>query len=96
MQLQKCFVDKFKADGSKKTGLCIAATHDREHGLCTAAPSIKGMSMRLMLAVRASMKFIVYTRDVKKAFIMSKMLLRLLDDCNSDNTHIITPSGISP
>ena len=66
------FVDKTKSDGSKKSRLVIAATNDNQHGLFTAAPTIKRLSIRLLLSISASMKFKIYTRDVTKAFIMSR------------------------
>jgi len=42
------FVDKIKADGSKKSRFCVAAFNDKNHGLFTAAPTVKRISIRLL------------------------------------------------
>lgn len=70
------FVDKVKSDGKKKSRLCVAAFNDKDHGLFTAAPTVKRISIRLMLSISASFGFPLATRDVKKAFVMSKTTLR--------------------
>lgn len=70
------FVDKLKADGSKRSRLCVAACNDRNHGLFTGAPTVKRMSLRLLASLSTSYGYELYTRDVTKAFVMSKTLLR--------------------
>ncbi len=70
------FVDTVKHDGRRKSRLCVAAFNDKDHGLFTAAPTVKRISIRLMLSICASFKYQLYTRDVKQAFIQSKTKLR--------------------
>lgn len=70
------FVDKIKSDGKKKSRFCVAAFNDKNHGLFTAAPTVKRISIRLMVSISASFGFSLFTRDVKKAFVMSKTSLR--------------------
>jgi len=70
------FVDKLKPDGSKRSRLCVAACNDQNHGLFTAAPTIKRISLRLLLALAVSHRLRLFTRDVTKAFVNSKTPLR--------------------
>lgn len=70
------FVDAVKPNGVKKSRLCVAAFNDKDHGLFTAAPTVKRISIRLMLSMCAMMGHQICTRDVKKAFVMSKTRLR--------------------
>jgi len=70
------FVDVTKPSGVKRSRLCVAACNDQEHGLFTAAPTIKRLSLRLLLAVTAIKEFELHTRDVTKAFVMSRTPLR--------------------
>ena len=70
------FVDKVKDNGEKRSRLCVAACNDKEHGLFTAAPTIKRISLRMFIAIAACNSFDIYTRDVTKAFVMSKTPLR--------------------
>ena len=70
------FVDKVKSSGEKRSRLCVAACNDHEHGLFTAAPTIKRFSLRVLFANAVIFKFRMLTRDITKAFAMSKTLLR--------------------
>lgn len=49
------FVDKVKSDGTKKSRFCVAAFNDKSHGLFTAAPTVKRISIRLMLSLCTAM-----------------------------------------
>ncbi len=69
------FVDKAKPDGSKRSRLCAAVYNDQDHGLFTAAPTLKRTSLRLLIGTAASLKLDTFTRDVTKAFVMSKTKL---------------------
>lgn len=71
-----CFVDKVKSDGTRKSRLCVASFADKDCGLFIPAPTVKRISIRLMVSISASYGFQSSTRDVKKAFIMSKTCLR--------------------
>ncbi len=66
------FVGKVKLNGEKRSRLCVAACNDQNHGLFTAAPTIKRLSLRLLLCVAASPGFDLTTRHVTRAFVMSK------------------------
>ena len=70
------FVDKVKDDGLNKSRLCVAAFNDKDHGLFTAAPTVKRISIRLNLALCASFGYKLCTRDVKQALVQSKTKLR--------------------
>ncbi len=70
------FVDKTKTDGTRKSRLCVAACNDQEHGLFTGAPTVKRLSMRLLLALATSYRMKLWTRDVTQAFVQSKSELR--------------------
>lgn len=70
------FVDKVKDNGTRKSRLCVAAFNDKDHGLFTAAPTVKRISIRFMMCITSSYGFDLATRDVKKAFVMSKTQLR--------------------
>lgn len=59
------FVDEEKADGSKRSRLCVAACNDQKHGLFTAAPTVERIY-----------KFNLCKRDVIKVFVNSKTYLR--------------------
>lgn len=62
------FIDTIKPSGEKRSRLCVPACNDQQHGLFT--------SLRLLIALTAIMKLKLYTRDVRKAFVMSKTPLR--------------------
>lgn len=62
------FVDKVKPSWEKRSRLC--------DGLFTAAPTIKRLSIRLLLCLATSFGFQLSTRDVTKAFSMPKTPLR--------------------
>lgn len=70
------FVDKVKSDGTKRSRLCAAACNDQEHGLFTATPTIKRISLRLLLSMSATYRLNLFTRDATKAFVNSKTKLR--------------------
>lgn len=70
------FVDKIKSDGSKKSRLCVAAFNDDQHRLFTAAPTVKRMSLRLLISLSTMYGVGLHTRDVSKAFIQSTTTLR--------------------
>lgn len=70
------FVDKVKPDGTMRSRLCVAACNDQSHGLFTASPTMKRISLRLFLTIAATEKLQMHVRDVTKAFIMSKTTLR--------------------
>lgn len=70
------FVDKLKPSGEKKSRFIVAAHSDHDHGYFVAAPTVKRISIRLLLSVCASYRFSIGTRDVKKAFVMSRTKLR--------------------
>ena len=70
------FVDLIKKDGTKKSRFCVAAFNDKEHQLFTAAPTITRKSLRLLVALCEMFGFAMYTRDIVKAFIQSKTVLR--------------------
>eukprot|EP00171_Calliarthron_tuberculosum_P022600 IDg22600t1 len=70
------FLDRIKENGEKHSRLCVAAWNDQEHGLFTAAPTIRRMSLRFFLAVCASYGFEPSSRDVIRAFLRSKTKLR--------------------
>lgn len=69
------FVDKVKADGQKKSRLCVAGSNDQDHGLLTGAATMKRLSIRLLTALSIVFGFHLFTRDVTKAFVQSKTLL---------------------
>ena len=70
------FVDKLKQDRTKRSRLLFAASNDQERGLFTAAPTMKRITLRLILSIAASYRFPVFTRDITKAFVMTKTPLR--------------------
>ena len=70
------FVNKLKDNGEKKSRLCVAAFNDKNHGLFTAAPTIKRISLRLMVSISSTYKVRLNIRDVKQAFPQSKTALR--------------------
>ncbi len=70
------FVNMVKPGGEKCSRLCVATYNDKEHGLFTAAPTIRRMSLRFLTSIVSSYGFVIYTRDIKKAFVMSKTVLR--------------------
>lgn len=70
------FVDKTKADGTKKSRLCVQAYKDKDHGLFVAAPTMQRSSMRLFCAICAMMNFDMHLRDISQAFLQSETFLR--------------------
>ena len=70
------WVDKVKENGKKKSRMCVAAFNDKDHGLFTAAPTVKRMSIRTMVSICAAYKYKLHGRDVKQAFPKSKTQLR--------------------
>lgn len=70
------FVDTMKGDGTKRPRPWVEVCNDYEHGLLTAASTIKRTLLRLLLAVAATCQVELYVRNVVKAFVMSKTVLR--------------------
>lgn len=70
------FLDKIKANGDNHSRLCAAAWNDQEHGLFTAAPTIRRISLRLLFAICAAYGYELSSRDVVRAFLRSKTKLR--------------------
>eukprot|EP00171_Calliarthron_tuberculosum_P023256 IDg23256t1 len=70
------FLDKIKNTGEKHSRLCAAAWNDQEHGLFTAAPTIRRLSLRLLFALCATYKYAPNSRDVVRAFLRAKTKLR--------------------
>lgn len=66
-------LDKVKRDGTKRPRLFIAACHDKEHGLFSAAPTMKRILLQLLLAFAVIKQSSVQVRDVTKVFIMSRI-----------------------
>lgn len=65
-----------KPDVTKLSRLCVANCYYLEHSLSTAALAIRCISHRLLLAVTIIGKLDVFMRDVKKAFVISKSVMR--------------------
>lgn len=70
------FVDKIKPSGVRKSRFCVAAFNDKDHGLFTAAPTIKRISLRLILCMSSMCRLQTYTRDISQAFVKSQTTLR--------------------
>lgn len=70
------FFDKIKADGAAKSRLCVAACSDNEHDPMTGAPTVKRLTIRLLIAIGVSYGLKLFTRDVAKAFVQSHTTLR--------------------
>lgn len=69
------FVDYVKYNGTKISRLCIATYKDHGHSLFTAAPTIKGISLRLLLAISTTEKLPLPAQAVMEVFLVSKTLL---------------------
>lgn len=72
------FVDKLKVDGTKRSRLCVAARNDHNHGLFTAAPTMRPISLRLLLSIAVAERIELHLRDIGKAFVMLRTPLRRL------------------
>lgn len=67
-------VEKFEADGRKRSRLGVAAYSDQDHGLFTAAATMKRVYLRLPLGVAVTENCKLRTRDATKHFVLSRTL----------------------
>lgn len=70
------FIDKLKADGAKHSRLCMAACNTHNQGLFSAAPTMRRISLRLLLSIAAAERFELHVRNKRKAFVMKRTTLR--------------------
>lgn len=75
------FLDLNEPDDMKRSGLRLAVCHGNDHRLSTAAPTIKGLFIRERLALCATDNLNLHTRDITKAFWLSKTNLQRHFSC---------------
>ena len=67
---------KVKHSGEKRPRLCIASCNDQQHSLFTAAPTMKRISIRILLCMVPILNLPLTTGDEIETFAMSKTTLR--------------------
>lgn len=71
-------VDRVEPNGSKRSKSCAAACNDHELGWFIVAPTIRHISVRLLLSVTVLQRFRIIVRNISKAHVMSRTPLRRL------------------
>lgn len=72
----KCY-DVMKPDGTKRAGLYVAACKCQEHGLLTATPKLRRISILLLVVLTVIGRLELFVHDVTRAIILSRAKLRL-------------------